>query len=78
MAYVHTGTGLVGLFAVLVTSASFTQSPPRTAPQALDYVFFKDQVQPIFLKKRPGYARWSLRDRRAVFVFLNVFVFVWR
>src|SRR5690349_10100919 len=25
--------------------------------QALDYTFFKERVQPIFLKKRPGHAR---------------------
>ena len=24
---------------------------------ALDYTFFKERVQPIFLKKRPGHAR---------------------
>jgi hypothetical protein len=28
-----------------------------TAPPVLDYAFFRDQVQPIFLKKRPGHAR---------------------
>ena len=26
-------------------------------PSALDYTFFKERVQPIFLKKRPGHAR---------------------
>ena len=30
-------------------------SPPATA--SLDYSFFKDKVQPIFLQKRPGHAR---------------------
>jgi hypothetical protein len=29
---------------------------PADAP-ALDYTFFKERVQPIFLKKRPGHAR---------------------
>ncbi len=28
-----------------------------SCPPALDYAFFRDQVQPIFLKKRPGHAR---------------------
>jgi hypothetical protein len=28
-----------------------------TAKASLDYEFFKTQVQPIFLKKRPGHAR---------------------
>ena len=27
------------------------------AGQSLDYTFFKERVQPIFLKKRPGHAR---------------------
>ena len=29
---------------------------PADGP-ALDYSFFKDRVQPVFLKKRPGHAR---------------------
>src|SRR5262249_39215123 len=34
------------------------QSPaPRTASGQLDFEFFKTQVQPIFLAKRPGHAR---------------------
>jgi len=37
---------------LLVATASFAQSPP-----ALDYQFFKERVQPILLKKRPGHAR---------------------
>ena len=32
--------------------AGLAQSPPP-----LDYAFFKERVQPIFLKKRPGHAR---------------------
>ena len=28
-----------------------------SAAPALDYAFFKERVQPIFLKKRPGHAR---------------------
>jgi len=33
-------------------AASSASSPP-----VLDYTFFKEKVQPIFLKKRPGHAR---------------------
>ena len=29
----------------------------QTAAPTLDYTFFKERVQPIFLKKRPGHAR---------------------
>jgi|SRR3954468_18722567 len=31
--------------------------PPAPGSVALDYAFFRDRVQPIFLKKRPGNAR---------------------
>ena len=37
--------------ALLLAQSSSTQAP------ALDYSFFKERVQPIFLKKRPGHAR---------------------
>ena len=30
---------------------------PGADGQVLDYTFFKERVQPIFLKKRPGHAR---------------------
>jgi hypothetical protein len=33
------------------------QSGSTLAAPALDYQFFKERVQPIFLKKRPGHAR---------------------
>ena len=36
--------------------AQDTQPVPASA-QSLDYDFFKTQVEPIFLKKRPGHAR---------------------
>src|SRR5947209_13202630 len=29
----------------------------QTAAPTLDYTFFKEKVEPIFLKKRPGHAR---------------------
>lgn len=40
------------LFMVAPLLAQQTTSPP-----ALDYAFFRDQVQPVFLKKRAGHAR---------------------
>ncbi len=42
------------VLALLVTPLLAQQA---VAPPALDYAFFRDQVQPIFLKKRPGHAR---------------------
>jgi hypothetical protein len=33
-----------------------SQAAPSSAP-SLDYAYFKTQVEPIFLKKRPGHAR---------------------
>ena len=43
---------------MLVIATLFAQQP-ATSPAApsLDYSFFKDRVQPILLKKRPGHAR---------------------
>ncbi len=32
-------------------------APSSTAPQSLDFEFYKTRVEPIFLKKRPGHAR---------------------
>ena len=49
----------VGLVLVIVATA-FAQLPspalaqPAGAGTTLDYEFFKDQVQPIFLAERPG------------------------
>ncbi len=44
---------------VLMTIGFAVQQPhaPMTAPAQLDFEFFKTQVQPIFLAKRPGHAR---------------------
>jgi hypothetical protein len=39
--------------AILLAQRPVSSAPPPT----LDYTFFKEQVQPIFLKKRPGHAR---------------------
>jgi hypothetical protein len=33
------------------------QAPPAPSTSSLDYAFFRDRVEPIFLAKRPGYAR---------------------
>lgn len=40
---------------LLLAALMAQQSPPPAA--TLDYSFFKDRVQPILLKKRPGHAR---------------------
>ena|SRR5437899_3362097 len=42
--------------AVLLALAAALLSP-QTAPPPLDYEFFRQRVQPIFLEKRPGHAR---------------------
>ncbi len=43
---------------LLTIGFAVRQSPaPTTAPAQLDFEFFKTQVQPIFLAKRPGHAR---------------------
>src|SRR2546430_8029651 len=39
-------------FEILAVAMLLAQQPP-----ALDYSFFKERVQPILLKKRPGHAR---------------------
>jgi hypothetical protein len=38
-------------------AAAFVGAPAPASAQALSYEFFKANVQPIFLKKRPGHAR---------------------
>ena len=43
---------------VLIVTWLLAQQPASSLPApTLDYTFFKEQVQPIFLKKRPGHAR---------------------
>lgn len=48
------------MIALRIAALSFLTAlwaaPPAGPPQ-LDYAFFKERVQPIFLKKRPGHAR---------------------
>ncbi|MBI3683048.1 MAG: beta-propeller fold lactonase family protein [Acidobacteria bacterium] len=44
--------------ALLVIALLLAQRPdPPPAAPSLDYVFFKERVQPIFLQKRPGHVR---------------------
>jgi hypothetical protein len=45
------------LLILAVTALSAQSSSPASSAPALDYTFFKEKVQPIFLKKRPGHAR---------------------
>jgi len=43
---------------IFIVTAFLALRPSSMLPApALDYTFFKEQVQPIFLKKRPGHAR---------------------
>src|SRR5258705_5296604 len=43
---------------ILAITMFLAQQPAaQSAAPALDYAFFKERVQPIFLKKRPGHAR---------------------
>lgn len=45
-------------FQILVMATLLAQRPNSSArAPSLDYGFFKERVQPIFLKKRPGHAR---------------------
>ena len=40
-----------------VVAALIAQQPSSSSVPSLDFEFFKMQVQPIFLEKRPGYTR---------------------
>lgn len=43
---------------ILVIAMMLAQGPASSLPApSLDYSFFKERVQPIFLQKRPGHAR---------------------
>ena len=52
---------IVACAALMLLAGFFAQQPAaqtKAAPTAaLSYEFFKTQVQPVFLKKRPGHAR---------------------
>ena len=41
----------------LLTLALTIAAAQQPAPASLDFTYFKEKVQPIFLKKRPGHAR---------------------
>jgi hypothetical protein len=45
------------LIAVLSALAAQQPAPAPPPSSSLDYAFFRDRVQPIFLAKRPGHAR---------------------
>lgn len=49
--------GLARLGIVLAAALTLAVNPSRVAAQSLDFEFFKTQVQPIFLQKRPNHAR---------------------
>ena len=49
------GRALMGV-AVLAVAISSPISPAQTAPK-LDYDYFKNRVEPVFLTKRPDHAR---------------------
>src|SRR5262245_20780454 len=54
---VHHGLSIMAL-EILAIAALLVQRPAAAQSAApLDYKFFKEQVEPIFLKKRPGHAR---------------------
>lgn len=45
------------LLLLVVAAAALTEAQQPAAKPTLDYAFFRDKVQPIFWKKRPGHAR---------------------
>jgi len=47
------------LYLLIAALAALAAQQPASAPppSTLDYAFFRDRVQPIFLAKRPGHAR---------------------
>ena len=48
----------MALSRILTAALFLAQWPASSLPApVLDYAFFRDEVQPIFLKKRPGHAR---------------------
>ena len=47
-------TDVIAASAILLLAVLSAQQP---AAPALDYEYFKKNVQPVFLKKRPGHAR---------------------
>ena len=49
---------------ILLLAAGLAQIPAVAADRpALDFEYFKERVQPIFLKKRTGHARCCMPSR---------------
>src|SRR5271169_5148844 len=48
---------MTALRVVTLSTLSLVWAVSHADGQSLDYVFFKERVQPIFLAKRPGHAR---------------------
>jgi hypothetical protein len=42
---------------LLLALSTLSAQQPAPPPPTLDFLYFKEQVQPVFLKKRPGHAR---------------------
>jgi len=45
------------MVSLILVLAGLLAQQPANAASSLDYTFFRDRVQPIFLTKRPGHAR---------------------
>lgn len=45
------------MFLFLVMTALVIQQPQTSSAVALDFEFFRSEVQPIFLEKKPGFTR---------------------
>ncbi len=54
---VPVNTTVVCMAVMLVGLPSQRPAPSATAPASLDFEFFRNKIQPIFLAKRPGHAR---------------------
>jgi hypothetical protein len=66
------GTHLLMLAAVVAAPLLLPQAPPVLAPGvSLDYAFFKANVQPIFLHKKPGNARCLVCHRSGAVSYLQ-------
>jgi hypothetical protein len=64
--------GLLLLAAFVAAPApAAVQGPAATSGTSLDYQFFKDRVQPIFLHKKPGNARCLVCHRSGAVAYLQ-------
>jgi hypothetical protein len=62
---------LLMLAAVVATPVPAAPQASTSGPAALDYQFFKDRVQPIFLHKKPGNARCLVCHRSGAVAYLQ-------